>query len=69
MALASWPVTIAVVSSSLAITLPWLATERVPAMPAAVTAAATSASVRQSATSEPAAALARVRIQQMIKEF
>ncbi len=49
---ASWPVTIAVVSSSLAIALPWTVAERVPMMPMAATAATTSVSATPSTTSE-----------------
>ena len=66
MSLASWPVTTAVISSSSAITLPWLAAERVPAMPMAATATTTSASAAHNRASEPAAARARVRIQLMV---
>ena len=68
MSLASSPVTTAVVSSSSAIALPWLAAERVPAMPTAATAAATSASAAHRSTSELAAARARVRIQLMVMD-
>ena len=68
MSLASWPVTTAVVSSSSAISLPWLAAERVPAMPMAATATATSASATHSDASELAAARARVRIQLMVMD-
>ena len=68
MSLASWPVTTAVVSSSSAITLPWLAAERVPAMPMAATATATSASATHSDASELVAARARVRIQLMVMD-
>src|SRR6266545_2602407 len=68
MSLASWPVTTAVVSSSSAIALPWLAAERVPAMPMAATATATSASATHSNASELAAARARVRIQLMVMD-
>ena len=68
MSRASWPVTTAVVSSSPAITLPWLAAERVPTMPMAATATATSASAAHNRASEPAAARARVRIQLMVMD-
>ena len=68
MSLASWPVTIALVSSSPAIALPWLAAERVPAIPMAATTTTTSASATHSTTSELIAALARIRIQLMVIE-
>ena len=59
---ASWLVTIAVVSSSPAIVLPWLAAERVATTPMAATPATTTENATQSATSELVAALASVRI-------
>src|ERR1700730_5773241 len=68
MSLASWPVTTEVVSSSSAIALPWLAAERVPAMPMAATAAATRARPTHTDTSELVAARARVRIQLMVMD-
>src|ERR1700730_4132218 len=68
MSLASWPVTTEVGSSSSAIALPWLAPERVPAMPMAATAAATRASATHRDTSELVAARARVRIQLMVMD-
>ena len=55
-------VTIAVVSSSPAIVLPWLAAERVATTPMAATPATTTENATQSATRELVAALASVRI-------
>ncbi len=62
MLLASWAVTVEVVSSSSASVLPRLAAERVVRMPMAATATTATASARQSATRELVAALASVRI-------
>jgi hypothetical protein len=58
---ASWPVTVEVVSSSLAISFPSLVAERVPTMPMAATQTTTNVSPRHRTTSELAAALASVR--------
>jgi hypothetical protein len=57
---ASWPVTVEVVSSSSAMSLPRLVATCVLTMPMTATATTMSASTTQSAASEPVAALASV---------
>jgi hypothetical protein len=58
---ASWPVAVAVVSSSLAVSFPRLVAERVPPIPMTATQTTTKASPMHKITSELAAALASVR--------
>jgi hypothetical protein len=58
---ASCPVTVDVVSSSLAMSFPSFAEDRVPSMPIAATQTTTNASPTQRAMSELAAAFASVR--------